>query len=183
MKSRWIAAGAAACALALLTVPMLMSGGGTGAASVSEAVVPDNAVCKGEGVANFDFTLKDPSGGTVRMSDYKGKVVLLNFWGTWCPPCRREIPDLIEMQAAYADKGFVILGVAFEDTAEAVKSYAEEMKINYPLAMAQDDFEDAYGPVYGLPISLFIARDGSICKKHMGQVTKERVEHEIKSLL
>ena len=182
MKSRWIAAGAAASALALLTVPMLMSRG-TGATSVNETVMPDDAVCKGEGVANFDFTLKDPSGGTIRMADYKGKVVLLNFWGTWCPPCRREIPDLMDVQAAHADRGFVVLGVAFEDTAEAVKSYAAEMKINYPLAMAQPDFEDAYGPVYGLPISLFIARDGSICRKHFGQVTKERVEQEIKSLL
>jgi thiol-disulfide isomerase/thioredoxin len=134
-------------------------------------------------MANFDFTLKDPNGGTVRMADYKGKVVMLNFWGTWCPPCRSEIPDLIEVQNTYRDKGFVILGVAFEDTAEAVSAYAAEMKINYPLAMAQNDFEDAYGPVYGLPISLFVARDGSICKKQLGQVTKERVEQEIKSLL
>ena len=181
MKSRWIAAGAAACALALLTVPMLMSDG-TGAASVSEAVVPEGASCKA-GMANYDFTLKDPSGADVRLADYKGKVLLLNFWGTWCGPCRNEIPAFIELQEAYREKGLVILGVAFEDTEEAVRAYASEMKINYPLAMAQNDFEDAYGPVYGLPLSLFIARDGSICKKHIGEITKEAAEHEIKALL
>ena len=171
-----MAAAAAGCALALLTVPMLMSGR-SGVENVSNAVLPENAVCK-EGLANFDFTLKDPDGAPVRMADHKGKVVMLNFWGTWCPPCRREIPDLIAVQDEYRDKGFVILGVAFEDTAEAVKDYAAEMKINYPLAMAENAFEDAYGPVYGLPISLFIARDGSICKKHLGEVSKEGVWRE-----
>jgi thiol-disulfide isomerase/thioredoxin len=184
MKSRWIAAVAAAGAIALLTVPMLLSGDGrTTTASVTTAEVPPNATCKGEGLANFDFTLKDPSGGTLRLADYKGKVLLLNFWGTWCGPCRREIPALIQVQEAYRDKGFIIVGVAFEDTAEAVRAYSAEMKINYPLAMAQDDFDNAYGPVYGLPLSMFVARDGSICKKHFGELTKERVEHEIKSLL
>ncbi len=181
MTNRWIAASAAACALGLLTFPMLMSNG-TGAARVSEAIIPEGAACDG-GMANFDFTLKDPSGGTVRMADFKGKVVMLNFWGTWCPPCRKEIPALMEVQTAYRDQGFVVLGVAFEDTAEAVRAYAAEMAINYPLAMAQDDFEDAYGPVYGLPLSLFVARDGSICKKHIGEVSKEQVEREIKPLL
>lgn len=182
MKSRWIAAAAAACALALLTVPMLMSSG-TGVASVSDAVVPGDAACKGQGLANYDFTLKDPAGADLRLADYKGKVVLLNFWGTWCGPCRREVPALIEVQEAYRDKGVVILGVAFEDTAEAVRGYAAEMKINYPLAMAQNDFEDAYGPVYGLPLSIFVARDGSICKRHIGELTKEQAEQGIKALL
>ena len=182
MKRRWIVAAASACALALLTFPMLLSSGG-GAASVSDAVVPEGAACKGEGAANFDFTLKDPAGASVKLADYKGKVVLLNFWGTWCPPCRKEIPDLIAAQEQYRDKGFVILGVAFEDTAEAVRSYASEMKINYPLAMAQEDFENAYGPVYGLPLSYFVARDGSICRKHFGELTKERLEQVIKPLL
>jgi thiol-disulfide isomerase/thioredoxin len=180
MKSRWIAAAAAACAIALLTVPMLLSGTSS---NVSTSPVPEGAACKGEGLANFDFTLKDPSGATVKLADYKGKVVMLNFWGTWCPPCRKEIPALIAVQDEYREKGFVILGVAFEDTADAVKAYAADMRINYPLAMAQDDFEDAYGPVYGLPLSMFVARDGSICKRHFGELTKERVEQEIKSLL
>lgn len=182
MNKRWIIAAAASCALALLTFPMLTSSSGD-VPNVSDAPVPEGAVCKGEGAANFDLTLKDPSGAPVKLADYKGKVVLLNFWGTWCPPCRVEIPGFIEVQEAYRDKGFVIVGVAVEDTAEAVKAYASEMKINYPIAMAQEDVENAYGPIYGLPLSFFIARDGSICRKHFGELTKERLEQELKRLL
>ena len=178
MKSRWIMAGACAVAVGLLTVPLLLSGAGAHLPAAAPA-----PACKAESAANFKFTLKDPSGGAVKLADYKGKVLLLNFWGTWCAPCRMEMPGLIALQQDYRDKGFVILGVAVEDTPEAVKSYAAEIKINYPLAMSQDDFEDAYGPMYGLPMSYFIARDGSICKKHLGPITKEEAEKEIKSLM
>ncbi len=181
MKSRWIAAAASACALGLLTFPMLMSGGTS--ATVAETPLPENAVCKGEGAASFDFTLKDPAGAPLKLADYKGKVVLLNFWGTWCPPCRTEIPAFIELQNTYRDQGLVIVGVAVEDTPEAVRAYAAETKINYPLAMVQDDIDASYGPMYGLPVSFLIARDGSICMKHFGELKKDKAEREIKSLL
>lgn len=183
MKSRWIAALAAACGLALLTVPMLMSGRTSGVENVASAELPEGATCKGEGAANLNFTLKAPDGGQVKLADYKGKVVLLNFWGTWCPPCRMEIPGFIELQDVYRDKGLVIVGIAVEDTPEAVRAYAAESKINYPLAMVQDDVDVAYGPMYGLPVSFIIARDGSICRKHLGELPKERAEQEIKALL
>ena len=181
MKNRWIIAAAAACGLALLTFPML--GGDATTANVATAELPAGAVCKGEGAARFDFTLKDPAGAPLKMDAYKGKVVLLNFWGTWCPPCRLEIPGFIELQNTYRDQGLVIVGVAVEDTPEAVRTYATESRINYPLAMVQDDIEEAYGPMYGLPVSFLIARDGSICMKHFGELKKEKVEREIKALL
>jgi thiol-disulfide isomerase/thioredoxin len=181
MKKRWVMA-ASACALAVSTVPILLSNQG-GGADVGLDEAPAGAVCSGEGAAKFDFTLKDPDGGAVKLADYKGKVVLLNFWGTWCPPCRMEIPGFIELQDSYRDKGLVIVGVAVEDTPEAVKAYAAEAKINYPLAMVQDDIDAAYGPMYGLPVSFIIARDGSICRRHLGELSKERAEQEIKALL
>lgn len=181
MKKRWVMA-ASACALAVLAIPMLLSDARSGSdAGLAEA--PAGAVCSGEGAARLDFTLKDPSGGDVNLADYKGKVVLLNFWGTWCPPCRTEIPGFIELQETYRDRGFVIVGVAVEDTPEAVRAYAADVKINYPLAMVQDDVDAAYGPMYGLPVSFIIARDGSICRKHLGELSKERAEQEIKALL
>lgn len=181
---RWALAAIAALALGLLTFPILMStGGGSDVMHVADAEMPDGAICSGEGAANYDFTLQGPDGGTVRLADYKGQVVLLNFWGTWCPPCRVEVPVFVELQETYRDRGFVIIGVAVEDTAEAVRSFASAMKVNYPLAMTQDDVEHAYGPIYGLPLSYFIARDGSICRKHFGELTKERVEKEIAPLL
>ncbi|MBA3888293.1 MAG: TlpA family protein disulfide reductase [Acidobacteria bacterium] len=179
---RWAIAAVAALALALLTFPMLTSNPGD-VTHVADINLPENAVCSGEGAANYDFTLTGPDGDTVSLADYKGQVVLLNFWGTWCPPCRVEVPAFVEVQEAYRDRGFVIVGVAVEDTAEAVRAFASEMRINYPLAMTQDDIEHAYGPIYGLPLSYVIARDGSICRKHFGELTKERVEKEIAGLL
>jgi peroxiredoxin len=183
-RGKWALAAVSALALALLTFPMLMSNPGrSGVTHVADTEMPENAVCTGEGAANYDFTLRGPSGETVSLEDYRGQVVLLNFWGTWCPPCRVEVPAFVEVQEAYRDRGFVIIGVAVEDTAEAVLAFAAEMKVNYPLAMTQDDIEHAYGPIYGLPLSYFIARDGSICRKHFGELTRERVEKEIAPLL
>lgn len=181
---KWAIAALAALALALLTFPMLSSFTGSEAVTnVADVAVPEDATCRGEGAANFDFTLKGPGGETVNLSDYRGKVVLLNFWGTWCPPCRVEVPAFVEVQEAYRDRGFVIVGVAVEDTAEAVRHFASEMRINYPIVMSSETLENAYGPIYGLPLSYFIARDGSICRKHFGELTKERVEQEIAPLL
>lgn len=181
---KWAIAALSALALALLTFPMLSSMTGSGiVTNVADVPEPENAACSGEGAANFDFTLKGPGGETVHLADYEGKVVLLNFWGTWCPPCRVEVPAFVELQEAYRDRGFVIVGVAVEDTAEAVRAFASEMRVNYPIAMSTEHLENAYGPIYGLPLSYFIARDGSICRKHFGELTKERVEQEIAPLL
>jgi thiol-disulfide isomerase/thioredoxin len=182
MSGRWIMAIAAAGAVALLTVPMLINAAKSpgDAAKLASA---HGATCSGEGMAKLDFTLKDHNGATVKLADYKGKVILLNFWGSWCGPCKMEIPGFIELQDQYRDKGFVIVGLAVEDTPDAVRAYASEAKINYPLAMVQDDVEETYGPIYGLPMSFIIARDGSICQKHLGPVSKQAVEQEIKSLM
>ena len=178
MTSRWIIAVACACSVGLITVPMFVTGAG---ARLNPA--PAASACKADSAANFAFTLKDPNGAPFKLADYKGKVILLNFWGTWCAPCRAEMPGLIALHQDYRDKGVVVLGVAVEDTPEAVKAYAAEIKINYPLAMSQEDFEDAYGPMVGLPMSFFIARDGLICKRHLGPISKEDAEKEIKSLM
>jgi len=183
MKSRWIVALAAAGAVAVLTVPMLLRGASRGMPPGGEMLVAAHPSCEAEGTAKLDFILQDHAGAAVKLADYKGKVVLLNFWGTWCGPCKLEIPAFIELQDQYRDKGFAIVGVAVEDTPDGVRAYASEAKINYRLAMTQDDIEDAYGPIYGLPISFLITRDGSICMKHIGPVTKEQAEREIKSLL
>lgn len=182
MSGRWIMAIAAAGAIALLTVPMLIDAARS-AGDTPKLASAHGATCQAEGMARLDFTLKDHNGAAVKLADYKGKVLLLNFWGTWCGPCKVEIPAFIELQDQYRARGFVILGVAVEDTPEAVRAYASEAKINYPLAMVQDDVEDVYGPIFVLPMSFVIARDGSICKKHLGPVTKEAVEQEIKSLM
>jgi len=135
-------------------------------------------------VSPLHFTLKDMNGVDVSLASFKGKVMLLNFWATWCGPCRVEIPYLIELQRQYAGD-LVVLGVSVDDTAEKLKPYAAELKINYTVLVGtgRQDVQDAYGPFWGLPVTVFVARDGRIHKKHTGIASKEQFEREIKSLL
>lgn len=134
--------------------------------------------------APLQFTLKDMNGVDVKLSSFQGKVLLINFWATWCGPCRVEIPYLIELQRQYAED-VVVLGVSVDDPAEKLQPYATEMKVNYPLLVGngRQDFQDAYGPFWGIPVTVFVGRDGTIHKKHSGIASKEQFEHEIKLLL
>lgn len=135
--------------------------------------------------ANLDFTMQDLDGKDVSLSSFKGKVILLNFWATWCPPCKAEIPGFIELYAEYKDKGLVILGVSGDDDPDTLKKFASEWKINYPMIVGRDEqaLLDSYGPIYGYPISVLVGRDGSVCGRHVGPATKEEFEREIKALL
>ena len=186
-QKAWLGMGAVLVALVLLS---LLSGPGTidpdappPPADGDAASEPDDAAAAGK-VAALNFTLKDMNGVDVRLGSFKGKVILINFWATWCGPCRVEIPHLIELQRQYADD-LVVLGVSVDDTAEKLKPYATEMKVNYPLLVGngRQDFQDAYGPFWGIPVTVFVARDGRIHKKHSGIASREQFEHEIASLL
>jgi cytochrome c biogenesis protein CcmG, thiol:disulfide interchange protein DsbE len=184
MTGRWIAAGAAACAVALLTVPLMIKGARTShqAAVEAPAAATPASTSKGE-TAKLDLVVKDMNGASVRLADYKGKVILLNFWATWCGPCQAEIPELVNTYAEYKDRGVVILGVSIDDTAETLRAYAAQKQMQYPVLLMQDDVDQAYGPIFGVPVTFFIGRDGTISKKHFGPVTKEQVDQEIKALL
>jgi thiol-disulfide isomerase/thioredoxin len=134
--------------------------------------------------APLQFTLKDMNGADVKLASFKGRVILLNFWATWCGPCRAEIPSLVELQRQYG-KDVVILGVSVDDPVEKLKPYATDMKMNYPVLVGngREDFQDAYGPLWGIPVSVFIDRDGKIAKRHSGIASKEQFERQIKALL
>jgi len=134
--------------------------------------------------AQLDFTLKDMHGVDVHLASFKGKVILLNFWATWCGPCRAEIPSLVELQEQYKDD-LVVLGLSVDDTAEKLLPYAAEFKMNYPVLVGngREDVQEAFGPLFGIPVSVIIGRDGVIAKKHSGIATKEQIEREIKTLL
>jgi len=181
MKSRWIAAVAAACAVALLTVPWMLRGSGREKTQTVEAPADGNEHVKEP--ANLSLTLKDMNGASVHLADYKGKVILLNVWATWCGPCQTEIPELVASYEAYKEKGVVILGVSLDDTAEMLRAYAPKKHITYPMLLMQDDLDQAYGPFFGVPVTIFIGRDGIISKKHLGPVSKEQVDQEIRALL
>jgi thiol-disulfide isomerase/thioredoxin len=180
-KGKWVFAAAAALALGLLTLPLVMPGGdGTTAA---EAEIATGASCKAEGPANLNLTLKDMRDADFKMSSLKGKVVLVNFWASWCAPCLAEIPEFIKVREAYSEKGFEILGISTDDTPEQLRDFAERNKVNYPLVQVTAEVEEAYGPVFGLPTSILVARDGSVCKRHFGPLSREELEKELKSLL
>ncbi|HEX5475724.1 MAG TPA: TlpA disulfide reductase family protein [Vicinamibacterales bacterium] len=188
MKTRWIIAAAAALALAVLTLPLWRARVGTANAPTSpvadaEAAAHRPATCTASGKAKLDFVLKDMDGHAVRLADFKGKVIALNFWATWCGPCKIEIPEFVELYDKYKDKGFVILGVSIDDPPDALRAFAHQYDMRYPILQMQSDIEDAYGPIYGVPMTFFIGRDGSICTRHLGPATKEQFEREIRSLL
>ena len=185
MNNRWIIAGVAAIGVGVLTVSSMM-GRSTPVkidpAKTSERGTPS---CKAESQANLGFKIKDMNGATVNLADYKGKVLLVNFWATWCGPCKTELPGLIALYDEYKDKGFVILGISADDDAETLRAFSKEWKINYPVFVGRDEQEllDAYGPIFGYPISVIVGRDGSVCARHIGPATKEEFEQEIKALL
>lgn len=189
-RGRWILAAIAALGVALFAVPMMRGPAseretwGGSADSNSAARLASAGTCKAsQGQARYDFTLKDMNGGSVRLADYKGKVVLLNFWATWCGPCRSEIPELVRLADEHKDDGFAVIGVSIDDTPEQLRAFAQEMKMNYPSLLMIEDLDNAFGPMWALPTTFIIDRHGSICLKHMGPVTRELVEREIKGLL
>jgi thiol-disulfide isomerase/thioredoxin len=131
-----------------------------------------------------DFALKDLNGNTARLSDYRGKVVLLNFWATWCGPCKIEIPWFIEFEQKYKDRGFAVLGIAMDDEGwDAVKPYLAARKVNYRVVIGNDDLAQRYGGVDSLPTTFVIDRDGRIASQHVGLVSRKDYEGEINQLL
>lgn len=131
-----------------------------------------------------DFTLKDVNGKPVKLSDYKGKVVLLNFWATWCGPCKIEIPWFKEFETTYKNQGFAVLGVAMDDEGwEVVKPYLKDKEVNYRVVVGTEQVSVLYGDVESLPTTFIIDREGRIASIHIGLISKGDYANEIKQLL
>ena len=129
------------------------------------------------------FSLATLDGKTLELSSYRGKVVLLDFWATWCTPCRDEIPHLVEMQNKYGNDGLQIIGVSMDDGPELVREFYSKFNMNYPVVMGDTKTADQYGGVFGLPIAYLIARNGRISAKHIGATDPVVIERELSSLL
>ena len=148
----------------------------------SQGSLPDSAVAKQHGPAP-DFNLPLIDGGQLRLSSYRGKVVLLDFWATWCVPCREETPHFVDLQRKYSGEGLQIIGVSMDDTTDPVRAFYQKFHINYPVVMGTADVGSAYGGVLGLPIAFLIDREGRIYAKHIGATDAAVFDKDITVLL
>jgi peroxiredoxin len=131
-----------------------------------------------------DFELRDVNGKAVKLSDYNGQVVLLNFWATWCGPCKMEIPWFVEFEKNHRDDGLAVLGVSMdEDGWDVVKPYLETARVNYRVLMGTDEVAMLYGGVESLPTTFLIDHEGNIATVHIGLVSKADYEADINALL
>jgi len=131
-----------------------------------------------------DFALKDADGKTVRLSDYKGKVVLLDFWATYCGPCKVEIPWFMDFERKDKNRGFAVLGVDMDDEGwEAVKPFVNDIGINYRIVVGNDATADKFGGIEALPTTFLIDREGRIADVHVGLTSKSEFENDIEQLL
>lgn len=131
-----------------------------------------------------DFTLNDASGHPVTLSALRGKVVLLNFWATWCTPCKVEIPWFVELQESRRSSGFEVLGVSLDDDGwKAVKPYVEARNVNYPVVLGNQEITRLYGGVPSLPTTLIIDRSGRIAAVHVGLCSKAEYEGDVRAVL
>ncbi len=136
------------------------------------------------GMSAPDFELASLDGKKVKLSDYRGKAVLLNFWATWCSPCKVEMPWFVDLQKKYGEDGLVILGVAMDDTeTPKIAQFASEMGVNYPVLLGTDKVSEEYGNVDYLPTSFYIDRQGKIVGKGTGLLGRGEIEENVQKAL
>jgi peroxiredoxin len=135
------------------------------------------------GMAAPGFSLPDLDGRPLDLAQYRGKVVLLDFWATWCAPCRDEIPHYVQWQDKYGGQGLQVIGISMDDGPKPVREFYREFKMNYPVAVGTEQVAQAYGGILGLPVTFLIDRDGRVAAKYTGAVEMTKVEQEFQALL
>jgi thiol-disulfide isomerase/thioredoxin len=169
-RGRWAVAAAVAVVLGVSAV----------LAQLDEAPVPGAPLA-----ANLGFTLKDMHGADVRLADFRGRPIVLNFWATWCGPCRAEIPALNEMANRYKSDKLAIFGISVDDQPADLQKFTDQFAMNYPVlvGLGQDKLQETYDAAMFVPITWLIRPDGTIFLKHQGPATREWLETQIKSLV
>jgi cytochrome c biogenesis protein CcmG/thiol:disulfide interchange protein DsbE len=136
-----------------------------------------------EGKSAPEFSRSDINGKPLRLSDYRGKIVLLNFWATWCGPCREEMPRFSEWQQSLGPRGLAVIGISMDDDAADVKRFLTQRPVSYRIAMGDAALGETYGGVLGLPTSYLIDRHGKIVAQYQGENVLPKIELKLKALL
>ncbi len=169
------------------STPPAVTGGGTlptietPGAAIAEASVPASTDALAVGSPAPDFVLAYADGNQVKLSDLRGRPVILNFWATWCGPCRVEMPDLVRTYQEHAEEGLVVIGVNFQEGAEEIKTFAEEFDITFPLAADAGDVARAY-QVRVMPSSYFIDKEGKVSTRWLGVLTPPVIEKNLAAI-
>jgi peroxiredoxin len=129
------------------------------------------------------FALKDIAGKPLTLADYRGKVVLIDFWATWCVPCRVEIPHFVELQKKYASRGFTMIGISMDDEPGLVAPFAKKYGMNYPVVVGDAALGEKYGGILGLPVAIVIDRNGVIRERYDGITSADTFEKAVVALL
>jgi thiol-disulfide isomerase/thioredoxin len=138
----------------------------------------------GQKVAAPQFELRDVNGRIVRLSDYRGKVVVVNFWATWCPPCRAEMPELVRLQREHAKQGLQIIGITYPpENKDRVRRFARSLKVNYPIILGTRQIKARFSSDETLPLTIVIDRDGKVTDIISGILLREEFDEKIKPLL
>jgi cytochrome c biogenesis protein CcmG, thiol:disulfide interchange protein DsbE len=145
--------------------------------------LPSFGINSGQHMPAPQLTLTDLNGQKLELATYKGEVVLVDFWATWCDPCRAEIPHFVQLQDKYRSQGFRVVGISMDDGPRPVREFYEQYRMNYPVAMGNAKLAERFGGVLGLPVSFLIGRDGRIYARHVGETDSSVFESEIKELL
>ena len=145
---------------------------------------PDASTCTAASPVNLAFTLKDLNGRDVRLSGFSGKVLVVNFWTTWCAPCRVEIPAFIDLYRRYRSRGVEVIGIASDEPPDVLRPYVRDMKMNYPVLIGRGRQEvlDLFGPLLGMPTTVIVNRDGTLCQRYVGFQRKQTFEDLLKKL-
>ena len=148
------------------------------------AIAFSTASVSGQEVNAPEFKLRDLNGHLVRLSDYQGKVVLINFWATWCPPCRAEMPELVRLQREHAKQGLQIVGITYPpERKDRVRRFAKSLKVNYPIILGTHELKARFSSDETMPLTVVVDRDGKISDIISGILLREEVDEKIKPLL